>query len=420
MTPRPEPEGRIQVQALSKRFRRYAQGRPQTLKEWVLGGLRPLRPEQVFWGLKDVSFEVAPGQTVGLIGHNGAGKSTLLRLIGGVGRPDGGAVRVQGRIGALLDLGAGFHPDLTGRENVYIVGVIAGLTRREVARRFDDIVAFAELEAFIDQPLRTYSSGMEMRLAFAVAAHTDPRILLIDEVLAVGDLAFQRKCIERIRRFREDGCTIVLVTHDVTLVRDLCDQVLWMRGGQLVAQGDPGAVVAQYVSEMSEETRRRTPDARAVGEQGPARRLGSREVEITAVRLTDALGLEVRDLRSGDPLRVELSYTAAEALPGAIFGISLSRAADGLICLDVDTASSGTAGPLPAGPGRAVLELGRLDLIGGDYWVNVGAYEAQWSYAYDYHWQTYPLTLRPRGSDPGKGIVAPPLSWEVSARERTR
>ncbi|MEW6421922.1 MAG: ABC transporter ATP-binding protein, partial [Deinococcota bacterium] len=220
-------QGWIEVREVSKRFRRYRRDRPRTLKEWVLSGLRTLEPDEVFWGLRDVSFEVEPGQMVGLIGHNGAGKSTLLRLIGGVGRPDSGSIRTRGRIGALLDLGAGFHPDLSGRENVFILGVIAGLTRREVARRFDAIVAFAELEAFIDQPLRTYSSGMEMRLAFAVAAHTDPNILLIDEVLAVGDLAFQRKCTERIRQFREDGCTIVIVTHDMTQARELCDRVLW-------------------------------------------------------------------------------------------------------------------------------------------------------------------------------------------------
>ncbi|WP_034384032.1 ABC transporter ATP-binding protein [Deinococcus sp. YIM 77859] len=409
-------EGRIEVQRVSKRFRRYRRDRPHTLKEWVLSGLRPLGPDEVFWGLHDVSFEVEPGQMVGLIGHNGAGKSTLLRLIGGVGRPDRGHIRTGGRIGALLDLGAGFHPDLTGRENVYIVGVIAGLTRREVTRRFDAIVAFAELEAFIDQPLRTYSSGMEMRLAFAVAAHTDPRILLIDEVLAVGDLAFQRKCTERIRQFREDGCTIVMVTHDMTQVRDLCDRVLWLRGGRLMAQGTPDVVVAQYVSEMSAETRRRTPGARE--ETGEARRLGSREVEITAVRLTDASGLAVNEISSGDPLRVELDYVAHIPLAGAIFGVSLSRE-DGLICYDVDTASSGIAVPLAGGAGQITLELGRVDLIGGRYHVNVGVYECEWRYAYDYHWQTYPLSVRPQPGD--KGIVRAPLAWRsVALQERAR
>jgi lipopolysaccharide transport system ATP-binding protein len=183
------------------------------------------------------------------VGVNGAGKSTLLRLLGGVGRPDEGSVKVQGRINGLLDLGAGFHPDLSGRENVYINGVINGLTRREVARQLDSIVAFSELEAFIDSPLRTYSTGMQMRLAFAVATHTHPDILLIDEVLAVGDLVFQHKCIERIARFKTDGCTIVLISHDVGLVHQLCDEAVWLHAGRLLAHGAADLVVDQYVSE---------------------------------------------------------------------------------------------------------------------------------------------------------------------------
>src|SRR5438132_13144083 len=213
----------IIVQNLSKQFRRYHSDRPWTLQEAFLQGLRRMKPAEYFWALHEVSFSIAYGRMVGVIGPNGAGKSTLLRLIGGVGRPDKGTIRVHGQIGALLDLGTGFHPELTGRENVFVSGVIAGLTRREVAQRFDSIVAFAELQQSIDSPLRTYSSGMQMRLAFAVAIHTEPEILLIDEVLAVGDLAFQRKCLQRIAQFKAEGCTILLVSHDATLIQQLCD-----------------------------------------------------------------------------------------------------------------------------------------------------------------------------------------------------
>ena len=179
--------GTVVVQGLGKQFRRYHRDRPVTLKEAVVRGLRQMKPVEQFWALRELSCSVAAGRTLGVIGNNGAGKSTLLRLIGGVGRPDEGSVQVHGRIGALLDLGVGFHPDLTGRENVFVSGVIAGLTRHEVTQRFDSIVAFAELQQSIDSPLRTYSSGMQMRLAFAVAIHTEPEILLIDEVLAVGE-----------------------------------------------------------------------------------------------------------------------------------------------------------------------------------------------------------------------------------------
>lgn len=239
----------IVVQALGKRFRCYHADRPWTLQEAFQRGLRRMKPPEFFWGLRDVSFSVAPGRMVGLVGANGAGKSTLLRLIGGVGRPDEGSVEVQGRIGALLELGAGFHSDLTGRENVFISAIVNGLIRQEVTERFDSIVDFSELHEFIDSPLRTYSTGMQMRLAFAVAAHMEPEILLIDEVLAVGDVSFQRKCIERITQFKAGGCTVILVSHDAKIIRELCDEALWLNSGRVEAQGPVDVVMEQYITE---------------------------------------------------------------------------------------------------------------------------------------------------------------------------
>jgi lipopolysaccharide transport system ATP-binding protein len=239
----------IIVDGLGKQYRRYHQDRPWTLQEFFQRGLRGLKPVEYFWALRNVSVAVAPGRMVGVIGGNGAGKSTLLRLIGGVGRPDEGGVAVHGRVDALLDLGAGFHPDLTGRENVFISGVINGLTRREVAKQFDSIVAFSELEEFIDSPLRTYSTGMQMRLAFAVATHTHPEVLLIDEVLAVGDLAFQHKCLERIAQFKAEGCTIILVSHDTGLVAKMCDEALWLHGGRVMAHGPADEIASRYIAD---------------------------------------------------------------------------------------------------------------------------------------------------------------------------
>lgn len=236
------------VKGLSKQFYRYYADRPWTLHETLVRGLRRLQPFEGFWALRDVSFSVAPGRMVGLIGSNGSGKSTLLRLIGGVGRPDEGSIDVYRRMGALLDLGTGFHPDLTGRENVFVNGVISGLTRREVAERFDSIVDFAELEAFIDNPIRTYSTGMQMRLGFAIAVHADPEILLIDEILSVGDHSFQRKSFERIAQFKAEGCTIILVTHDTTVVREVCDEAFWLDAGRLVLHDRPDVVVDQYIA----------------------------------------------------------------------------------------------------------------------------------------------------------------------------
>ena len=239
----------ILVEKLGKQFRRYHHDRPWTFQEVFQRGLRRIEPAECFWALREISFTIGAARMVGIIGRNGAGKSTLLRLLSGVGRPTEGRVTVCGKIDALFDLGVGFHADLTGRENVFISGVVNGLTRREVARQFDSIVAFAELENFIDFPLRTYSTGMQMRLAFAVATHTHPNILFIDEVLAVGDVAFQRKCLERIARFKAEGCTIILVSHDSQLVGDLCDEALWLHAGRLVAHGAARVVVDQYLAE---------------------------------------------------------------------------------------------------------------------------------------------------------------------------
>ena len=241
-------ESAVVVENLSKQYYRYHTDRPWTLHEALVKGLRRLRPAERFWALREVSFSVAPGRMLGIVGANGSGKSTLLRLIGGIGRPDEGFVRTSRRIGAMLDLGAGFHPDLTGRENVFVNGVICGLTRRQVAERFDSIVSFAELEEFIDNPIRTYSTGMQMRLGFAIAVHADPEVLLIDEILSVGDHSFQRKCFDRIAQFKAQGCTIIFVTHDTETVCELCDEAIWLNGGRLMVHGHPEEVVDRYIA----------------------------------------------------------------------------------------------------------------------------------------------------------------------------
>ncbi|GAB4192411.1 MAG: ABC transporter ATP-binding protein [Roseiflexaceae bacterium] len=410
----------ITVSGLGKRFLRRT-NRPSTLKETLLRGWRPTEWR---WGLRDVSFSVAPGTMLGVVGANGAGKSTLLRLIGGVGRPDEGRVQTCGRIGALLDLGAGFHPDLSGRENVRIAGVIAGLTRAELAQRFDQIVAFAELEAAIDAPLRTYSSGMQMRLAFAVAVHTEPEILLIDEVLSVGDMAFQHKCVARISQLKAQGCTIVLVSHETEQLRRLCDQVLWLREGQRAAYGAAELVVGQYVAAMTDETRRRTP-AQAPALELPSgvrlelnhNRFGSLEALIGAVELLAANDQPIKTLAAGEPLRVAITCTAPEPVDGAILGVSLSRE-DGQICYDTSTAADGVALPRIHGDTRVTLLIDRLDLVGGEYYVDVGIYARDWAYAYDYHWHAYPLTICAEAT--GKGVLCPPQRWKIAVPEAVR
>jgi lipopolysaccharide transport system ATP-binding protein len=242
--------GRIRTVKLGKRFRRYRADRPRSAKEAFLRGLRGIRSSETFWALRNVDLEIGPGRMLGIIGHNGAGKSTLLQLICGVGRLDEGSVETRGRVAGLLELGAGFHPDLTGRENVLVSGVIAGLTRSEVLHRFDSIVEFAELASFIDSPLRTYSQGMRLRLGFAIATHTEPEVLVIDEMLAVGDRRFRRKCLDRIAEFKSTGCAIAIASHDLNSVREHCDEAIQLRHGEIVARGASEAVARQYEEEQ--------------------------------------------------------------------------------------------------------------------------------------------------------------------------
>ena len=241
----------IIVENLGKRYSRRNSHRPRTIHEALTCGLRGLRSKEQFWALRELSFRVRRGSMLGVIGRNGAGKSTLLRMLGAIEIPDEGSIKTSGRVGALLTLGAGFHPDLTGRENVIVSGVVHGLTRSEVQKRFDAIVEFSEIKNFIDDPVRIYSSGMQMRLRFAVAIHMEPEVLLIDEVLSVGDASFERKCRDRIDRFRAAGCTVVLISHGLDQVREMCDEAIWLDAGRLEGHGPPNLVIEQYLLETS-------------------------------------------------------------------------------------------------------------------------------------------------------------------------
>jgi lipopolysaccharide transport system ATP-binding protein len=408
----------ILVENVGKRFQRYHAEKPSTLMEAALKGFRRVKPLEEFWALRGVSFEVAAGEMIGVIGHNGAGKSTLLQLLGKVAHPNEGRIKMQGRVGALLDLGAGFHGDLTGRENVFVTAIVAGLPRREVARRFDRIVEFAELQGFIDNPVRTYSTGMIMRLAFSVAVHTDPQILLVDEFLSVGDLSFQAKCLNRIAEMKGQGCAIVLVSHDVSQVERLCDRALWLKQGTVMAYGEPTVVAGQYTMEMRSQTQQRTPhypvQLSASGKELRVNenRFGSLEAEIVEVRL-----LPHEILKPGDPLSLEIDYQTHQPLQSAIFSIAISQE-NGDICLDVNTLDMGIPDIKLQERGTIRLNLDRIDLRGGHYFVDVGIYQQDWTYAYDYHWHVYPLILD--STLLSNGILTPPMRWEIVSPTVTR
>jgi lipopolysaccharide transport system ATP-binding protein len=380
----------IEASNVTKTFRRHRPDRPHTFQEVLARGFKGIRSTERFWALRDVSFTVAPGRAVGIIGTNGSGKSTLLRLVGGVGKVDLGSVKVAGRIGALLDLGSGFHPDLTGRENAILNGVLNGLTRREVLRRLDDIVAFAEVEQFIDNPMRTYSSGMQMRLAFATAVHTNPDVLLTDEVLSVGDAAFQRKCLARIEQFKADGCSILLVSHDLTVVESLCDEALWLHAGRLMAHGSVPEVIRAYEAHLGHsvepapvaETNTSIHVVPSSVPPVPAERRGaipgatqcvSADLTISSVGLTDIDGHPLEELRSGQPLRVVIDFQVPASMPASVFRVRVVRE-DGLVCYDLSTEESGINCSTRVGVGQVALVLDRVDLNTGRYCVDVWTY----------------------------------------------
>jgi lipopolysaccharide transport system ATP-binding protein len=419
------------VDNVGKTFRRYHADRPGTIQEVVAKGLRRLRSVERFWGLRGVSFEVAAGRTVGIIGSNGSGKSTLLRLVGGVGRPDTGQIRVRGRVGALLDLGAGFHPDLTGRENATLAGILSGLSRRQVLDRLDSIVEFAEVESAFDAPIRAYSSGMRMRLAFAVAVHAEPDVLLIDEVLSVGDIGFQRKCLDRIEQFKAAGCSILFVSHAGSEVGDLCDEAVWLNGGEMMANGPAGEVVREYFAHMGEpgslhpaasiaaeavSSRVVAPPPILVrtprGEDVPIDedRLEAEQLSIQTVRLLDDAGVTVSEIRSGQPLRIELTYTAVERLVAPIFCARILRE-DGFLCYDFNTEASELSFSAVHGLGRTTVHLDRVDLNSGHYVVDVACYAQDWAYKYDYRKGACSFIVR--GNAAGPALLDTPSRWEL-------
>jgi lipopolysaccharide transport system ATP-binding protein len=409
------------VSNVNKRFHRYLD-RPWTIQEAVARGLRWAKAEH-FWALRDVSFRVSAGKAVGIIGSNGSGKSTLLRLIGGVGRPDGGSINVHGRIGALLDLGAGFHSDLTGRENAILAGLLNGLTRRQVLDRLTDVVKFADVERVINDPVRTYSTGMQMRLAFATAVHTEPDILLIDEVLSVGDLAFQHKCLERIAQFRRAGCSILLVSHEAAVIRAMCDEAVWLNKGRLMAQGPAGDVVRQYVEFMEGGGIQLPPGVEEAASASGSIDMNesamealdneqseARAVELKAIRVLDSRGRPAATLQAGDALRVEIEYQTSACVMAPIFCVRVTRD-DGVVCYVLTTEGSNLSLPSLEGRGQVALDLERLDVNSGVFWVDASCYPPDWMHPHDY--KTRVASFAVRGDGMQESVLNSPFRWEL-------
>ncbi len=353
----------IQIKNVSKRFRVYHQ-RNTSLKQALVDRQRGRFEE--FWAVSDVSVDVPEGESLGIIGENGSGKSTLLKCVAGILIQDKGTIAVQGRLASLLEVGAGFHPDFTGRENIYLNGAILGLPRKYITTILDDIVSFAELEQFIDNPVKTYSSGMYMRLGFAIAVNLDPDIMLIDEVLAVGDEAFQRRCMERINAIRADGRTLVFVSHALESVRAICDRCLWLDHGAARMLGGVDSVVAAYLAEVN---RREAAELEVTEIAEVDTSPGRMGVRITAIDFSGPDG-PTTVLNTGDPLTISVGYEAPEPLRGARFSITFLRG-DGAPILTVPTDDLETGDAALPREGVVRLALPGVPFLEGFYSVTV-------------------------------------------------
>jgi lipopolysaccharide transport system ATP-binding protein len=422
----------VDIVNLEKSFQRSMRTRSSytTVKSALLGVFRGRRressPRQVTHAIKDLTMRIPRGSSIGLIGRNGSGKSTFLKLVTGIYKPTSGSIAVTGRVAALIELGAGFHPDFTGRENLMLAGVMHGLTRDQVLERFDEIVRFAELEDVIDDPVRTYSSGMFMRLGFSVAVHTDPDILLVDEVLAVGDAGFVAKCKDRIAELRKQGKTLILVTHDLEAVERWCDEAIWLHQGEVKDRGYPRRVIDAYrhFVEKGEEDailqtehEARTPHQvqqdPQVAAQVEAGRWGSREVEITGIELSGGQSSEKRVYHPSDSMKISVTYEVHSPQSDLVFGVGIHRA-DGLNVFGTNTAIDRISLRDVAEAGTVECLIDRLGLLDGAYVLDVAAHRTD-GYPFDYHKAAIHFSVR--SDNRVVGVISPERSWLHNGEE---
>lgn len=395
----------IALDGLGKKFR-LTHDRNWTLKATMLAGHRTRYEE--FWALRDVTFDIPHGSTFGIIGGNGSGKSTLLKVLAGILRADEGTASANGRLSALLELGAGFHPELTGRENIYLNGAILGFTARDIRQRFDDIVGFAELDQFIDEPVRNYSSGMYVRLGFSVAIHVEPEILLVDEVLAVGDHTFQRRCLERFDRLRDEGRTIVVVSHDLDMIGWLCERTAWINRGGLAAIGPSGEVIEAFVAGGEGALDSGPAAAGLLSLQG----LGPDDL-VRSVELLDTNGQTLPAATSGGPVTFRVRYDAHRVGEAAIVALGLYRA-DGT---HVTSINSGAAAAAAGSDGIVEVDyhLAALPVQPGTYELSVALHDTTMKKVFERHTHLVRFSVEPGGGDHQTGLVALGGTWQAQA-----
>jgi len=428
----------IRVEGLEKLYRRTLPGdRLRTLKSALMDGSLTgnLRKDEAISALSGIDFSVEKGEAFGVIGGNGSGKSTLLKLLAGMLRPSAGRITVAGRVAAMIELGAGFHPEISGRENVFINGAVLGLSKREIGRKYAEIVEFSGLGDFMEEPVKNYSSGMYVRLGFAVAIHTDPDVLLVDEVLAVGDEAFAHRCIRRIEEFLSSGRTLLLVSHSLDLVSGLCDRVLWLENGRQRLIAPPRRAIDAYRQAVAEREaeehqaaknqRDAQRDAKAEGAAVAAPRgtqaspetndrWGSRAAEITSIRLLDAAGAEHYHLASGETAQFEIQARAAAPLDDFVFGVAISTPR-GVEVWGTNTDLEGYVPESFDGEATVRLTCPGLRLAPGEYVVDV-AVHARDGAPYDYRRRALTFTVTAKNG--GVGVYFPEHRWEVTGGVR--
>jgi lipopolysaccharide transport system ATP-binding protein len=405
---------------VGKRYK-LRQDRPRSFRELFvrrssLAGQAAPTEADILWALRQVSFEIEPGETVGLIGPNGAGKSTALKLISRVVVPTEGQIHVNGRVAALLELGTGFHPDLSGRDNIFLSGALAGMSRPEMARKFDAIVEFAQLASFIDMPVKHYSSGMFARLAFAVSIHLEPELLLVDEVLAVGDQAFQRRCLDRISEMQRAGVTVCFVSHAPDIVREICTRAIWFDHGRIAADGPADGIVRRYLDHSF------GPLGRAGAQPADLaadQRWGNRRVEIERVRLLDDQGVPQPVFETGRPFRLEFDYWAPEPVTDVVFGMALQRH-DGVHISGPNTNFAGLVLPPLHGRGTVIYRVASLPLLDGRYDVSVSAHNRTDTEMFDYHDRAYSfrVTYRDSGQRERYGLITLQGEWQLAPADQ--
>jgi ABC-type polysaccharide/polyol phosphate transport system ATPase subunit len=419
-------ETAVRVAGVTKLYRRYGRRHTVgTLKSAFLSGAarRAFSPDSAVPALVDVSFEVEAGETLGIVGPNGSGKSTLLKLLAGIVRPTDGQVEVRGRLAALLELGAGFHPEITGRENIEINGLLLGLTKRQIAERFDKIVRFAELEDFLDAPLKTYSSGMAVRLGFSIAAHSDPDVLLVDEVLAVGDERFAHRCLEKFAEFERARKTLLVVSHDLQLVAERCRRAIWLEHGRLMADGPSAETVARYRARVAEEeagqrlesSKSQITNHRSQIETASSPgRIGSGVATVSAVRLIDAAGRPAGAIRAGEPIRLEMEIESAAQIFDFVFGFAIATVS-GAAVFGSNTDIDGFSPSELSGRARVALEFPAASLAPGVYSVDA-AVHARDGAPYDYRRDV--LRFEVTGPRAVAGVWDPPRKWSFDGTVR--